>query len=138
MQTKHFNLLSRIFCGAKVDTVKGHLIFLILVTAFGSPGLYSVSERASNPLRDSSCTSTILNDHIFDTVVQQMCLIPENDDSHGLNSKDSPEQASTLVSDFLNYSTPKSGSETPLDSINPFHYVLNYGYSSLRSPPIFS
>jgi hypothetical protein len=138
MPTKQFNFLSRTLSGAKVDTTKGHLIFLILLTAFGASGLYTLSELGTNPLWDSSWRSPLLNDHISDTVAQQIYLIPENEDSYGLHSKDSPEQSSTLVSDFLNFSTLKSGSETPLKSINSFHYVLNYGYSPLRSPPIFS
>ena len=138
MRAKHLNFLSRMLSGTKVDSTRGHLIFLIFLTAFGASGPYPLSELASNPLQDSSCGSPLLNDHISNTVVQQMYLIPENEDSYGLHSKDSPEQGSTLVSDFLNFSALKSSSEAPLDSINSFHYVLNYGYSPLRSPPIFS
>jgi hypothetical protein len=138
MQTKHFNFLSRIVVGAEVDSTKRYLIFLILVTAFGTLGFYSPSAFASDPSWDVTCSSTILNHHFFDTVVQQMYLIPENEDSYGLDSKESPDQGSMLAPDSLNYSILNSGSETLLDSINSFHYVLIYGYSPVRSPPIFS
>jgi hypothetical protein len=138
MQTKHFNFLSRIVIGAKADATKRHLIFLILVTAFGASGFYSLSGLASNNSWDSTCSSTILNHRFFDTVIQQMYLIPDNEDSFGLDSKDSPEQGSMFVPDSLNYSILNSGSETLLDSINFFHYDLTYGYYPLRSPPIFS
>jgi hypothetical protein len=138
MQTKHFNFLSRIVIGSDVDRTNRYLIFLILVTAFGTSGFYSLSELASNISWDFTCSSTILNHHFFDKVVQQECIIPENEDSYGLDSKDSPEQGSMLVSDSLNYSILNLGSETLLDLINSFHYVLTYGYSPLRSPPIFS
>lgn len=138
MQTKHFNFPSRILGGAKVNAMKVRLILLILITVFGASGIYSFSELASNPLRCSPGSSTVLNDHILDSVVQQMYLVPENEDSYGLHSKDSPEQGSTLVPDFLKYPIIKSVSETPLDSIISFHYILAYGYSPLRSPPILS
>jgi hypothetical protein len=138
MQTKHFNFLSRIVIGAEVGTMKRYLIFLILVTAFGTSGFYSPSAFASNTSWNLTCSSTILNHHFFDTVVQPMYLIPENEDSYGLDSKDSPEQGSMLAPHSLNYPIFNSGYVTHLDSINSFHYVLTYGYSQLRSPPIFS
>lgn len=138
MQTQQFKPLSRMVDSARVDTNKVHIILLILITAFGASGIYFPSLLASNPSRDSSYVSAILNDHIFDTVVQQMYLAPENEDSYGLQSKDSPERGSTLVPDYLKHAALKSGFETPLDSINSFHYVLNYGYLPLRSPPVFS
>lgn len=138
MQSKHFNFLSRIVFGAEVGTMKRYLIFLILVTAFGTLGFYSPSPIASDTSWKFTCSSTTLNYHFINTVVQQMYLIPENEDSYGLDSKDSPDQGSMLVPDSLNYPILNSGSVTRLDSINSFHYVLNYGYSQLRSPPIFS
>ena len=138
MQTKHLNFLSRIVFGAEADSTKKFLIFLILVTAFGTLGFYSPSASASDPSWRFACSSTILNHHFFDTVVQQMYLIPENEDSSGLDSKNSPDQGSMLVPDSLNYPILNSGSVTLLDSINSFHYVLNYGYSQLRSPPVLS
>lgn len=138
MQTKHYNFLTRMVIGAEIDSRKRYLVFLILVTAFGASGFYSLSELASNTSWDFTCSSTILNHHFFDKVVQQECIIPENEDSFGLGSKDSPEWGSVLVADSLNYLILNSGSEALLHSINSFPYVLTYRYSPLRSPPIFS
>jgi hypothetical protein len=138
MQTKHFNFLSRIVVGAEADSTKKFLIFLILVTAFGTLGFYSPSASASDNSWSFACSSTILNRPFIDTLVQQMYLIPDNEDSYGLDSKDSPDQGSELVLDSLNYLVLSSGSQTLLDSINSFHFVLSYGYSQLRSPPMFS
>jgi hypothetical protein len=138
MQTKHLNFLSRIVVGAEADSTTKYLIFLVLVTAFGPSGSYALSELASNTSWDVTCSSTILNHHFFDAAVEQNGVIPENEDSYGLDSKDSPERGSVLVADSLNYLIHISGSEILLDSINSFHYVLTYVYSPLRSPPIFS
>lgn len=138
MQTAPFKFPSRIACSASVDTNKVHVLLLIFITAFGASGIYAPSLLASNPSRDSSYSSAILNDHIFDTVVQQMYLAPENEDSYGLQSKDSPDQGSALVPDYLKNAALKTGFEPLLDSINSFHYVLNYGFLPLRSPPVFS
>jgi len=138
MQTKHLNFLSRIVVGAEADSATKYLIFLILVTAFGASGPYALWELASNTSWDLTCSSTILNHHFFGAAVEQKGVIPENEDSCGMGSKDSPERGSVLVTDSLNYLILNSGSETLLDSINSFHYVLTYVYSPLRSPPIFS
>jgi hypothetical protein len=138
MQNKPFNFLSRIVIGAEADSATKYLTFLILITAFGTLGFYSPSVFASDTSWNFTCSPTTLNHHFIDTVVQQMYLIPENEDSYGLDSKDSPDQGSMLFPDSLNYPILNSGSVTLLDSINSFHYVLNYGYSQLRSPPIFS
>ena len=138
MLSTQVDFFSRIVVGAEVGTMKRYLTFLILITAFATLGFYSPSASASDTSWKFACSSTILNHPFIDTVVQQMYLIPENEDSYGLDSKDSPDQGSVLVADSLNYLIPNSGSQTLLDSINSFHYVLNYGYSQLRSPPIFS
>jgi hypothetical protein len=138
MGTKHFSLLSRIVLGGEAGSAKKYLVFLVLVTAFGASGYYPLSERVSNTSWDVTCSSTVRNHHFVGAVIQQKGVIPDNEDSHGLGSKDSPERGSVLVtyssSDFIQ----NSGSEALLDSINSFHYVLIYGYSPLRSPPVLS
>lgn len=138
MLTKHFSHPSRIVFSDEAERAKRYLVFLILVTAFGVSGFCSVSPRESNTSWDFTFSSTIFNHHLFDTIVQEMYLIPENEDSLTPNSKDSPEGASVFVRYSLRSSILDSCLETLLDSINCFRYELTYGYSPLRSPPLFS
>jgi len=138
METRRFSLLFRIVLGGEADSAKKYLVFLVLVTAFGASGYYPLLERVSNTSWDLTCSTTLRNHHFLGAVVQQNGVIPDNEDSNGLGSKDSPERGSLLVADSSSDFILNSGSEALLDPITSFHYVLIYGYSPLRSPPVLS
>lgn len=136
MKTKNLTFLSTIVAHIKGHATRMQLAFLVLATALGTSGYYSLSEPAGDTSKDSAFCST--KHRHFGTVVRQLYLASETDDSFTVNSKHSPEGTSVFVRYSLRSSILDSCLEVLLDSINCFRYELTYGYSPLRSPPVFS
>ena len=116
-----------------VKSIKPILFSLIVFCAIGP---FSFRQQPDEKSWDSD--SSVLTSHFVDEIIQQNYISSEDEDTDAFVCKRgfglffiSVPRLPTLPIINLDY-------KTYVNSINSFHYILTFGFSPLRSPPLFS
>lgn len=118
-----------------INTTK---FFLLSFLVFGALGQFSFPQQPHEASWDSVSGSSILNSQYADDSVQQKYLSAEDEDADAPVPSRSGGLFSVYIPGRLTLPIINLNYETYFDSINSFRYVLTFGFSPLRSPPLFA
>ncbi|MGB7290597.1 MAG: hypothetical protein WBD99_00285 [Thermodesulfobacteriota bacterium] len=112
------------------------LLFSFVV--FGTLGQFSFPQQLDETSWDSVSGSSVLNSPYLDDAIQQKYLSSEDEDTDVSVSKRPGDLFSVYIPGHSTLPIINLNFETHFNSINSFHYILTFGFSPLRSPPLFS
>jgi hypothetical protein len=116
--------------------IKTMKFFLLSLFVFGTLGQFSFPQQLDDKSWDSG--SSVLNSQYLDDTIQQKYISSEDEDMDGSVSKRSGDLFSVYIPGHSTLPINNLNYETYFNSKNSFHYILTFGFSPLRSPPLFS
>jgi hypothetical protein len=122
----------------KSVTTKKCLLILILISAFGTLELVSLSEKFQERSWPFSLCLSLFQSHFLDNLMQDKYLPIENDDLAVDGSKKFHTQFSIVNTGCLTFPPLSSQWEIFFVSINSSPYPSFFALLPLRSPPLFS
>ena len=127
---------SRIF--PVLRNIKTMKFFLLSLFVFGTLGQFSIPQQLDERSWDSVSGSSVLNSQYLDDTIQQNYVSYEDEDTDGSVSKRPGDLFSAYIPGHSTLPVINLNFETYFNSINSFNYILGCGFSSPRSPPLFS
>jgi hypothetical protein len=116
--------------------IKTMKFFLLSFLAFGTLGQFSFPQQLDE--KSWGPDSSVLNSQYLDDTIQQKYVSSEDEDTDGSISKRSGDLFSVYIPGYSTLPIINLNFETYLKPVNSFHYILSFGFSTLRSPPLFS
>jgi hypothetical protein len=116
-----------------IKTVK---FFLLSLLVFGTLGQFSIPQQLDE--KSWGPDSSVLNSQYLDDTIRQKYVFYEDEDTDGSVSKRPGDLFSVYIPGHSTLPVINLNVETYFNSINSFHYILSCGFSSPRSPPLFS
>lgn len=118
-----------------INTMK---FFLLSFLVFGTLGPLSFPQQLDERSWDTVSGSSVLNSPYLDDAIQQKYVSSEDEDKDVSVSKRPGDLFSVYIPGHSSLPIINLNFETYFNSINSFHYILSCGFSTPRSPPLFS
>lgn len=118
--------------------IKKMKLFLFSFVVFGTIGQFSFPQQIDDNSWDSGSGPPVLNSQYLDDTILQKYVSSEDEVTDGSISKRSGDLFSVYIQGHSALPIINLNYETYFNSKNSFHYILTFGFSSLRSPPLFS
>lgn len=112
--------------------------YLLSFLVFGALGPFSWAQALDEMRLEAVSGSSVSSSRCTDDSIQQQYLSSEDDDTDGSVYNGSGDLFSAYIPWHSTLPIINLNYETCVNSINSFHYVLTFGFYSLRSPPLFS
>lgn len=116
-----------------IKTVK---FFLFSLLVFGTLDQFSIPRQLDE--KSWGPDSSVVNSQYLDDTIRQKYVSYEDEDTDSSVSKRPGDLFSVYIPGHSTLPVINLNFETYFNSINSFNYILSCGFSSPRSPPLFS
>lgn len=116
-----------------IKTVK---FFLFSLLVFGTLDQFSIPQQLDE--KSWGPDSSVVNSQYLDDTIRQKYVSYEDEDTDSSVSKRPGDLFSVYIPGHSTLPVINVNFETYFNSINSFNYILSCGFSSPRSPPLFS
>jgi len=116
-----------------IKTVK---FFLFSLLVFGTLDQFSIPQQLDE--KSWGPDSSVVNSQYLDDTIRQKYVSYEDEDTDSSVSKRPGDLFSVYIPGHSTLPVINLNFETYFNSINSFNYILGCGFSSPRSPPLFS
>lgn len=116
-----------------IKTVK---FFLFSLLVFGTLDQFSIPRQLDE--KSWGPDSSVVNSQYLDDTIRQKYVSYEDEDTDSSVSKSPGDLFSVYIPGHSTLPVINLNFETYFNSINSFNYILSCGFSSPRSPPLFS